>query len=84
MFSVLMLLLGFVGVCDTITSSERKNFCFRALYICNGSITDGTVICFDNSPHIEGWNLWYWVKIDKNISNHDYFCIINTVNIKLT
>ena len=40
-----------------------KKFRFRRLYICNGIIADGAVICFGNSPHMEGWPLWYLIKI---------------------
>ena len=35
------------------------------LYICNGYIIDGAMICFGNSHHMEIWPLWYWVKIDE-------------------
>ena len=31
-----------------------KKLHFRTLYICNRIIADGTVICFGNSPHMEG------------------------------
>ena len=37
------------------------------LHICNGLIIGGAVICFGNSPHMERWPLWYWLKSNEKL-----------------